>query len=221
MMTTDLAGERDLLDEIVDAGLEDRERAARAVRATVAAIAERLTLDEARRLAKVLPDELQPLVVPRGSRAGAAEVVDDVRRLENVSSGRAREEIQIVCGVLGRRLGDGDRQVVIRALPAEIAADFERPVREAPESLPPTLPSGTGRTLATGRAGSRHPIAEAAPERAHSESIARSDDPHGDTKLSSAEGFTQEREGETLAKGRAGPGRPLAEANERMAPSQR
>jgi hypothetical protein len=65
-------------------------------------------------------------------------------------------------------------------------------------------------TLASGRPGSRHPISDARPNRAHAHSVARSDNPHGDTKLSSSHGFTQERENETLADGRPGPKRTLS-----------
>ncbi len=66
-------------------------------------------------------------------------------------------------------------------------------------------------TLAEGRPGSAHPLSEARPERAQSQSVARADNPHGDTKLSSATGLTQEREGETLATGHLGSNRPLSE----------
>jgi hypothetical protein len=72
------------------------------------------------------------------------------------------------------------------------------------------LEPGRG-TLAEGRPGSHHPLSEARPERAHSHSVVRADNPHGDTKLSSAVGFTQEREQETLAAGHPGSDRPLSE----------
>jgi hypothetical protein len=45
-----------------------------------------------------------------------------------------------------------------------------------------------------------------------SESVVKNDNPHGDTKLSSAHGTTQEREHETLAEGRPGSRRPISEA---------
>jgi hypothetical protein len=56
----------------------------------------------------------------------------------------------------------------------------------------------------------------------HSHSVAANDNPHGDTKLSSSRGTTQEREHETLAEGHpsskrsiseAHPARPLSEAH--------
>ncbi|HVK68207.1 MAG TPA: DUF2267 domain-containing protein, partial [Polyangium sp.] len=70
---------------------------------------------------------------------------------------------------------------------------------------------GKGKTLATGRAGSQTPLSEARPERAHGESVVRAENPHGETKLSSSRGLTQEREQETLAEGEPGPLRPVSE----------
>jgi hypothetical protein len=52
-------------------------------------------------------------------------------------------------------------------------------------------------------------MSEATADRAHADSVARSDAPHEDTKLSSARGTTQERLHETLAEGRPGPRRPI------------
>jgi hypothetical protein len=63
------------------------------------------------------------------------------------------------------------------------------------------------RTLSEGKPGSRHPLSEARLDRAQSNSVARADEPHADTKLSSARGLTQERLHETLAVGRPGPKR--------------
>jgi hypothetical protein len=68
---------------------------------------------------------------------------------------------------------------------------------------------GPGSTLADGRPGSRHPLSEANP--AHRDSVARSENPHADTKLSSSAGMTQERVSDTLATGKPGSHRPLSE----------
>lgn len=48
-----------------------------------------------------------------------------------------------------------------------------------------------------------------------SESVAKSENPHADTKLSSSHGLTQEREHDTLAEGRPGSKHPLSEAKPR------
>ena len=60
-------------------------------------------------------------------------------------------------------------------------------------------PGGT-RTLSEGRPGSRKPVSEARPANHQQHSVA-DDNPHDDTKVSSATGMTQEREHETLAEG--------------------
>lgn len=59
----------------------------------------------------------------------------------------------------------------------------------------------TGNNLASGRPGSRHPLSEAKPNGGQSNSVVESTNPHGDTKLSSSKGLTQEREKEDLAEG--------------------
>lgn len=46
-----------------------------------------------------------------------------------------------------------------------------------------------------------------------SQSVVKSDNPHGNTKLSSSRGSTQEREHETLAEGQPGSKHPLSEAH--------
>lgn len=200
-MTIRAFEEPDLLDEITDEGFEDREHAERALRATLAAIAPCLTHGATEKLARVLPAALgAELGSPHGSTPReTARVVERVQVREPVSSGRAREEVQIVCGVLGRRLREEDRGEVARALPPELAEDFERPLRGLASS---TAVAEQGHTLATGKPGSLRPLSEASPERAHAESVVRSSEPHHDTKLSSANGMTQERERETLATGR-------------------
>jgi uncharacterized protein (DUF2267 family) len=200
-------GERDLLDDVADAGFEDKSQAERAVCAAVSVLAERLTHDEASSIVRVLPEDLRAKVEPRRRRGGrggdAAQLVERFREREGVSAGRAREEMQIVFGALGRRLSADERRAIVQKLPSEIAGDFE----DEPDTPAPAVPlhPGPANTLASGRPGSQRPLSEAKPERAHSESVARTDDPHRNTKLSTSEGLTQEREGETLATAHPGP----------------
>ncbi|HLM72216.1 MAG TPA: hypothetical protein VK459_05985 [Polyangiaceae bacterium] len=59
--------------------------------------------------------------------------------------------------------------------------------------------------------GSGHPLSEARFEPAHTHSVARSDNPHEDTKLSSSRGLTQERLEDTLAEGKPGSDKPISE----------
>jgi hypothetical protein len=46
---------------------------------------------------------------------------------------------------------------------------------------------------------------------AHAHSVARSENPHADTKLSSSPGLTQERLGDSLAEARPGPAHPVSD----------
>lgn len=121
----------------------------------------------------------------------------------------ATEHVQVVCRVLGGLLSPEARERLIHELPL-LAPELEPPEPGAPAG-PERLraPPAAEHTLAAGRPGSSRPLsdarpspwslADARPERAHEHSVARSDDPHHDTKLSSARGLTQEREGESLA----------------------
>jgi len=62
-------------------------------------------------------------------------------------------------------------------------------------------------TLAGGRPGSSHPIADAHASRAQRHSVVNEGDPHADSRLSSAHGLVPE--GRTLADGKPGSKRPL------------
>ena len=93
-------------------------------------------------------------------------------------------------------------------LPADFGALLERPQEGAARGVH-LVPER--RTLAEGRPGSSRPLYSARADRVQSQSVAATDNPHGDDKLSSARGLTQEREAETLAEGRPGSTRPLSE----------
>jgi len=200
---------RGLVEEVAArAGFRDAEEAARAIRAVLGVLAERLSRSECEALAEALPDGfVEPL---RREPLDADFQVEDlyacVAREERVTIGFAKEHIVSVCEVIAEALSDGALGRLERALPSSIAALFVR--RAGASDLPPRTASRRG-TLAEGRPGSTHPISEARPERAHGESVVRAENPHGDTKLSSSRGLTQERERESLATGRPGPRHPL------------
>lgn len=120
-------------------------------------------------------------------------------RLE-VPLGESVERAGVVCQVLAEALAPGTLHRLRETLPESLSALLTP--REAEERFEYVHLDPSRRTLAEGRPGSRHPVADFAPERAHSQSVLRADNPHGDTKLSSAHGLTQEREHETLATGR-------------------
>lgn len=199
-------------------GLATAQEAARAVEATLRALRQRLVDDEAEALARGLPAELA-----EGLRGGAYDAdfgVDElyrrVRDAEGIPLGRAAELTQVVCQVLDAAIGVEVRQRLSQHLPAEFMELF------SPRAVPPPPPEperhrrealpGEGSTLAEGRPGSRRPLSEARPEGAHEHSVVREDNPHGETKISSGRGLTQERLGDDLASGKPGPARPIHSA---------
>jgi uncharacterized protein (DUF2267 family) len=129
-------------------------------------------------------------------------------RAPGVLSGATLERVQEVCAVLAATLPPALVESVARELPAQLSEAFE------PRGLPGLTPRRRGLepTLAGGRSGALHPISEAQTGSAHALSSSRprpaqqgsldEANPHGDSKLSSARGTTQEREHETLAEGR-------------------
>jgi hypothetical protein len=85
-----------------------------------------------------------------------------------------------------------------------------------PRKLPPSPahPShGDGHTVALGHAGSQHPVSTSSADRTQSNSVAAAD-PHGDVKLSSSSGLTQEQVDESLATGHPGSDRPIVDSED-------
>ena len=201
----------ELVRRVADRAGLDEESAARAVAAVLAVLAGRLSRAEAEALAEELPAATAaPLRHGWFDRDfGVDELYDRVARQEGVRPGVAVEHTIAVCATVGELLTAATRARLERALGPEILALFDvRPAIEAPEAAPHV---GHRSTLSEGRPGSRHPLSEAAPPAAQAESVARADNPHADTKLSSAHGLTQEREREDLATGHSGSSRPLVD----------
>jgi hypothetical protein len=142
------------------------------------------------------------------SRAALASIVGDAARssdseptleLEQLyavvasetssSTAVALELTQSTIVVLSKAIGPDAR----RRLRSELPASWGR-LLDDPHDVPrarrpgPAPDPAEGRTLASARPGAQAPISDATPERGHADSIARSDDPHGDRKLSGGEG---------------------------------
>lgn len=191
-------------------------QALRAVRQVLGALDEVLVDDELAALRTSLPPGLQGAAGPRSGRppSSADRLFDRVQRRAKVRRPVAIERTEVICRLLGATLPHDVIARWSRDLPAPVAALFLPvdpidPATTARAPRPPDPPAQPApRTLATGRPGSEHPVSEARPERAHRESVARSDDPHADTKLSTSRGPTQERRHETLAEGAIGARRP-------------
>lgn len=210
--------EDELIQRLLDAGFHDRASAAAAVRATISAFVRCLTPEEAGAFARSVDGLLDAGASRGGSagadRPGAEDMYELVRRSENVAAGAAREHAQIVLGAIGERLDPALRLRLVGRLPADLARLLEaRDIGAPPDHVPPSFLPPL-HTLASGRPGSRHPISEARPERAQSHSVVKEDNPHGETKLSSSRGTTQERLGDSLATGHPGPTRPISQVHD-------
>ncbi len=157
------------------------------------------------RQAADLADELPPtmsvwLTAGRTGERGLAALLAAVAPGEPGSMGFAYEHVATVCEALAATLRPEALRALTEALPADVAALLR--ANDEPR-FEPVRVDASRRTLAEADAASRRPLFRSAPpETAHTESVARSAEPHADTKLSSARGLTQERERETLAEGK-------------------
>ncbi len=203
----------DIVERLSERGLT-RDEAARVIHATLESLGERLTEDEARALALALPPmhARSLLELDYDGDFDAAELFERVRRRTHREPGPNREQAQMVLRAVGERLDASLRRRLARALPSEIMDLFEErnDAEPPPHATHARLPRRP--TLASGRPGSAHPLSEARVERAHSHSVVREENPHGETKLSSASGTTQERLGDSLAVGRPASAKPLSQS---------
>jgi len=210
------SSDSDVLRRLRELGpFSDDAEALRALRATLETLGGLLTRAEREFFADALPPHSAQIV--RGAQATAqGNLHDFLRRVaarEGVRLSLAVEHAEIVCSALGETLTRSALARFRHALP-ELAPLFE----PAPEFEPPSLPSEPGlglpTDLAEGRPGGTHPLATADPRvLAHRHSVARSDDPHAETKLSNACGLSQEREARSLATGRPGSVRPISKSH--------
>src|SRR6187399_584394 len=178
----------DIVQRLRELGpFEDAAAAARALTATLEGLATLLTAEEREALAQSLPPEAaqilrEALQVAQGAGTDLFEVV---AASEGLSLPRATEHAQIACRALGEMLPESAFARLERSLP-DLAGLFSGPEHVAAPArvAAPFVPR---HDLAEGRPGSSHPLSTANPERlAHRHSVARSDDPHADSKLSSA-----------------------------------
>lgn len=93
-----------------------------------------------------------------------------------------------------------------------LGGPLDRRDTPSPDERPAEPPSG--RTLADGRPGHRHPISEADARRPQAGSVA-DQTAHADSKLSSSRGISTERHGESLADGHPGSDNPISKAKPR------
>jgi uncharacterized protein (DUF2267 family) len=188
-------------------GIADEE-AGPVIVAVLRALRRQLGHPEAEALADELPDELAA-ALRQGSFVAGSDLALAVATHERVPPARAVEHAAAVAHGLAELLPEELLARLRQALPAPTAALLEPPPPLDPDEVQPP-PRASRRTLSEGRPGSSHPLSEARPFAAQANSVIASDNPHADTKLSSARGLTQERERESLADGEAGARRSLA-----------
>ncbi|AKU98910.1 hypothetical protein AKJ09_05574 [Labilithrix luteola] len=219
----ELFDEQELVRRVCEeGGIGSLDLSSRVIRATLFTLGQRLGEEDATELARRLPEPFGDSVVwaNHDGSFGAAEFYERVRKLDGESRGFGLEHAQVVLRVVGTALTEELRERLARALPSEIArvmqpAHFGEP---PPYGVPLVEAASEPLTsLASGRSGSRHPVSEAAPPAGQSHSVVREANPHGDVKLSSAQGMTQERLGRALADGHGGPPRPISEAHDEEA----
>ncbi|HVW24081.1 MAG TPA: DUF2267 domain-containing protein [Polyangiaceae bacterium] len=203
----------ELLEHVREGGDFAAGHAEAAVTATLDALGAALLQSEKRTFAEALSSDLASIVLSAHAPKAPLDLDGFYRRVqrhEAVRPGRAREHAQIVCRALAELLPAERVALLTKHVPwlePLLEVDEIAPSPPAPDVL--RRPSPTN-TLAVGKPGSQTPLSAGVPDRAQSGSIAASNDPHGDTKLSSSRGTTQERENETLATGHPGSKRPLS-----------
>jgi uncharacterized protein (DUF2267 family) len=191
------------------------EEAICAIRATLAALRTTLVDDEVQALATGLPVELVE-DLERGAFESDVhsreELASRVATIEGTDARVAIEHATAVCAILALAADEPARRWIELHVSPALAALLRPPVREGlPTDTEHVVARGSDRpTLATGRQGSTRAMSDSAPPPGHSASVACSDDPHGETKLSSAGALRQDRLGDTVARGRPGSGRPMS-----------
>lgn len=179
------------------------EVAEHATRLVLAAIGAHLSDDDRQLFADELPQALATALV-----SGNVALPLEAQLVPACATvGHARELVAAACRALAEEVSDEVVRAVELSVPEPIARYFVAgaAVHQTRTSL------HAGHTLADGRPGSRHPLAETPPSRAQGESVA-AENPHGATKLSSTPGSTQERRHETLSEDAPDRTRTLAES---------
>ncbi len=205
----------DIVDRVAEeAGIPSRPDAEIALVTALEALGAMVSYPRRDTVAAALPDLAAEPFKRRAydSSAGAGGLVDGVARGEQVNPGAAIEHLGAVLVVLRDTLSPDLFRVFVSELPEGVAAFV--PAHRSSGSAPPKAgPHGErAHRLSDARPGSSHTVTEAASDpRAHTHSVAKTDDPHVDTKLSESQGLTQGREHESLADGHPGAHRTLVD----------
>ena len=192
--------EQEIIDRVRVLGpCRDDGEARKVLAATLEVLGEQLFEEERAYLAHELPPEIGELLEasPRRMRGrGTQKFFRRVARREGVRVALGVEHAEVVCRVLAESIR-GDSLERLRKDAPELAQLFVIP--EEPEAPP----SSERLSEPPGPRTDRSPFV-------HHHSVAASDDPHAKSRLSTAQGLSQEREERTLAKGHPGSDRPLS-----------
>lgn len=199
----------------VRGGFVDASEAEGALLAVLEAIAPALDGATREQLADALPDAWSLVVqdAPPEAPLDRDGFVRAVAEHERTAVGFGIEHAMAACQALAEH-ADDDLRYRLRALPRSLGEFFEghAATEDGPERLPSPHEHEPHRpTLSSARPGPQRPLSEGRPSGGQRHSVAASEDPHGDSRLSSASGVTQERQGRTLAEGKPGSERPLSE----------
>ena len=118
--------------------------------------------------------------------ASPQELYERLAIIEDVNLGVAVEHVRTAASVIMDLLDADLRTLLARRLPVLWAALFASTPRQRRADFESGTLPGHGHTLATGRPGSSHPLADAAPVPVHAASVVSATNSQEDTKLSSA-----------------------------------
>jgi len=194
--------------------LYDDELADRLIHAAVVTLGEVLPPEAAAELAARLPEPHRGRLSGSDYTPGLAipDVLARIAERAELGEPQVRDLAPAVFGAVAETVGADTLATVTPRVaeplrPLLAMPDPDQGDRPAPYYHPS---SGGQGTLATGRLGGGRTLSEGRPVLGHANSIARAEDPRGDTKLSGARGISTEREGRTLAAGRPGHGNPIS-----------
>jgi len=129
-----------------------------------------------------------------------AQLYETVAHETKLRSAAAIELTQSVLCAVARAIGPDARGLLASELPPSWAGMLDDPHDVPTDRRPAPVPDpNEGRRLASARPGASTSLCDAAPPGGQADSIASSDDPHGDRKLSSGSGPAPRRR--TLADG--------------------
>ncbi|TNF26302.1 MAG: DUF2267 domain-containing protein [Deltaproteobacteria bacterium] len=187
------------------------------------AMAERLATATLQALGPALPDEARgylSLHLPEPHRkhlraqgpeleGALLALFSRVSELSGLPEPAVRDHLPAVFGALSEEVGDKDLPRFKSLTPEYLAQLFVIPPPDMGTRPPEYIHPSHGSSLASGRPGSSRPLSDAAPSRGHRNSIANSDNPHGESKIATATGTHSEQLNRTLATGRPGHDKPV------------